>query len=125
MRRSLQCLSLAVSLLFLAQSALAQKKPKGKKESEGPSAAATWTDPIENEKSDKGPYAPQSEEGDAAPAEAPKAKSDPGRTRDRIDAFGQLIIGFGKVPLNNPNYDDAPSGNGTALGVLLGGRYDV
>lgn len=126
MRRSFPCLSLAVSLVFLAHGALAQKKPKAEKKADGPSAAATWTDPTENEKSDKGPYAPQSEEKDQPEPDAKaKPKADAGRKRDRIDVFGQLIIGFGAVPLNNPNYDDAPSGKGTALGIMLGGRYDV
>ena len=51
MRRSFSALSIAVSLVFLTTSAFAQKKGKGaKKEAEGPSAAATWTDPVENEK---------------------------------------------------------------------------
>jgi hypothetical protein len=52
--RSVTVVSLAVSLVFLSTSAFAQKKGKAaKKEAEGPSASATWTDPVENEKSDK------------------------------------------------------------------------
>jgi len=125
MRRKF-CLLAAVSLVFFANGALAQKKGKAEKKADGPSASATWTDPTENEKSDKGPYAPHNEEGEE-PAEEPKSKNapDPGRKRDKIAAFGQLVIGFGKLPGENPSYDDAPSGKGTALGLQLGGRYDV
>jgi hypothetical protein len=126
MRRRLHLVSLAFSLVFVANSALAQKKPKADKKADGPSASATWTDPTENEKSDKGPYTPHKEEGDE-PAAEPKAKNapDPGRKRDKIAAFGQLMIGFGKLPMENPSFDDAPSGQGTAIGLQLGGRYDV
>ena len=125
--RSFQVVSLAVSLVFLANNALAQKKPKPDKQADGPSASATWTDPTVDEKSDKGPYTPHKEEGDEPPPDETKAskKQDPGRKRDKIAAFGQLIIGFGKLPSENPSYDDAPSGSATALGVQLGGRYDV
>jgi hypothetical protein len=127
MQRPFTLVSLAISLVFVANSALAQKKPKDEKKSEGPSASATWTDPIENEKSDKGPYTPRKEEGEEGAPAAPTSKSapDPGRTRDKIQVFGQLVIGFGKLPGENPSYDDQPSGNGTALGLQLGGRYDV
>lgn len=119
--------ALTLSLVFLAPSAFAQKKPKGEKKEDGPSAAATWTDPTENEKSDKGPYTPHKEGSDEAPPEEPRGPKaqDPGRKRDKIAAFGQLVIGFGKLPMENPSYDDAPSGNGTAIGLQLGGRYDV
>lgn len=125
--RSFHVVSLAVSLVFLANNALAQKKPKPDKKADGPSASATWTDPTADEKSDKGPYTPHKEDGDEPPPDEPKAnkKDDPGRKRDKIAAFGQLIIGFGKLPSENPSYDDQPSGSGTALGVQLGGRYDV
>jgi len=126
MRRRLHLVSLAFSLVFVANSALAQKKPKAEKKADGPSAAATWTDPTENEKSDKGPYTPHKDEADE-PAPEPKNKNapDPGRKRDKIAAFGQLVIGFGKLPSENPNFDDKPSGSGTALGFQLGGRYDL
>ena len=67
--RSFHVVSLAVSLVFLANNALAQKKPKPDKKADGPSASATWTDPTENEKSDKGPYTPQKEDGDEPPPE--------------------------------------------------------
>jgi len=126
MQRPLHLVSLAVSLVFLANNALAQKKPKAEKKADGPSASATWTDPTENEKSDKGPYAPH-KEGSDEPAPEPKGKNvaDPGRKRDKIAAFGQLVIGFGKLPMENPSYDDAPSGNATVLGLQVGGRYDI
>jgi hypothetical protein len=116
----------AVSLVFLANNALAQKKPKAEKKADGPSASATWTDPTESEKSDKGPYTPHKEVSDepAPDPKGPKAQ-DPGRKRDPIAAFAQIVIGFGKLPMENPSYDDAPSGQGTAIGLQLGGRYDV
>jgi hypothetical protein len=79
MRRSFQLVSFAVALVFSANTALAQKKPKDKKkEDDGPSAAATWTDPTDQEKSDKGPYTPRKDESDA-PAPEPKRRADPGR----------------------------------------------
>ncbi len=115
----------AVSLVFLANSALAQKKPKAAKKADGPSASATWTDPTEHEKSDKGPYTPRKEESDEPAAEPTTPQVDPGRKRDKIAAFGQIVIGFGKLPLEGPSFDDAPSGAGTALGLQLGGRYDI
>jgi hypothetical protein len=122
MRRSFQLLSFAVSLVFLANTAFAQKKPKAKKSET--SAAATWTDPVESEKSDKGPFTPK-KEGDEQPAPEPKSARAPdkGRTRDKIDVFGQIVIGFGAAPQNSPTY--APGLKGTAIGFQLGGRYDV
>jgi hypothetical protein len=123
MRRSFLLFGCALSLIFGANTALAQKKPKDKKkEAEGPSAAATWTDPIDKEQSDKGPYTPHKDESDA-PKPEPKRAPDKGRQRDKLVAYGQLIIGFGKAPLNNAAFE--PSGKGTVLGILLGGRYDV
>jgi hypothetical protein len=124
MRRPLTLVSLAVLLVFVANSALAQKKPKGKKKTDGPSAAETWTDPVEKEQSDKGPYTPHKDEADE-PKPVPKSERAPdkGRKRDKIQVFGQLVIGFGGAPLNQPSY--APGGKGTALGFQLGGRYDI
>jgi hypothetical protein len=125
MRRSFQLVSLAVSLVFVANSALAQKKPKDKKkvQEDGPSAAATWTDPTENEKSDKGPYTPHKEDGDEAkPGPQSDRRPDRGRKRDKLDVFGQILIGFGRAPQNQPSYE--PGNKGTAIGFLLGGRYD-
>ena len=121
MRRSFQLLSFAVSLVFLANPAFAQKKPKAKKAET--SAAATWTDPVESEKSDKGPFTPKKAD-DEAPAPEPKSTHAPdkGRKRDKIDVFGQIIIGFGAAPQNSPTYE--PGWKGTALGFMLGGRYD-
>lgn len=125
MRRSFTVVSLAVSLVFVASGALAQKKPKGEKRDEGPSASASWSDPVENEKSDKGPFAPQtdSEGDDAKPAAKNSKAPDKGRKRDKLQAFGQVIIGFGRAPQNNPAFE--PGFKGTALGFQLGGRYDV
>jgi hypothetical protein len=121
MRRSFQLLSFAVSLVFLANPALAQKKPKSKKAEA--SAAATWTDPVESEKSDKGPFTPK-KEGDETPPEPKNTHApDKGRTRDKIQAFGQIVIGFGAAPQNSPTY--APGPKGTAIGFQLGGRYDI
>jgi hypothetical protein len=126
MRRQVHLVSLAVSLVFLANNALAQKKPKAEKKPDGPSASATWTDPTENEKSDKGPYAPHADESNAPLPEASGRKAeDAGRKRDPIAVFGQLVIGFGKLPMENPSYDDAPSGKATVLGLQIGGRYDI
>jgi hypothetical protein len=125
MRRPFSILSLAVSLVFVSTSALAQKKPKDEKRDEGPSASATWTDPVESEKSDKGPYAPQTDdEGDAA-APKPKGKraADKGRARDPLQLFGQVVIGFGQAPQESPTFEPGPKG--TAIGFQLGGRYDV
>jgi hypothetical protein len=114
--------SLAVALQ--SHDALAQKKGKGGAKPKGPSAEETWTDPIEKEQSDKGPYAPQSPKDEAPKPEPEKPKpQDPGRTRDKLSAFAQLLIGFGSAPLNTP--DNAYTGKGTALGIMLGGRYDV
>jgi hypothetical protein len=132
--------SLAVSFVFslsFPDRALAQKK--GQKEDDKPSAAATWSDPVESEKSDKGPFAPQTEgeEGDPEKAdekEKPTAKNAPdrGRKRDKLVLFGQIIIGFGKAPRNKPDYAagcvdsvEASCGKGTAIGFQLGGRYDI
>jgi hypothetical protein len=121
MRRSFPTLSIAVSLVFLTTSVFAQKKGQGaKKEAEGPSAAATWTDPVESETSDK----PEKPEGqDDAPKPEPKRSEDKGRKRDKLDLFAQFLIGFGKAPENNPAY--TPGDQGTALGLQLGGRYDI
>ena len=123
MRRSFQLFGCVVSLIFAANTALAQKKPKDKKQEEqGPSAAATWTDPIDQEKSDKGPYTPHKDESDE-PKPEPKHAPDKGRQRDKLVAFGQLVLGFGKAPLNNGDFSS--SYKGTVLGFQLGGRYDV
>jgi hypothetical protein len=121
MRRSFPLLSFAISLVFLANPAFAQKKPKAQKAEA--SAAATWTDPVENEKSDKGPFSPQKTE-EGAPAGEPKNSHAPdkGRKRDKVDVFGQLVIGFGGAPQNSPSYE--PGWKGTVLGFMLGGRYD-
>ena len=137
MKRTLPLVSLAVSLVFLANSALAQKKGKGDKKDDKPSAAATWTDPVESEKSDKGPFAPQTEgdeEAGAKPKDKPEPRNAPdkGRKREKILLFGQIVIGFGKTPRNSPDYhpgcienpDDA-CGKGTAIGFQVGGRYDI
>jgi hypothetical protein len=138
--RRLTALSLAVSLVFLATGALAQNKGKDKKEDAKPSAAATWTDPVESEKSDKGPFAPQTEGSEGDDAEkagekeraAPKNAPDKGRKRDKLVLFGQIVIGFGKAPRNKPDYgagcfdnSDEACGKGTVLGFQLGGRYDI
>lgn len=135
--RRLPVVSLAVSLVFLATGALAQKKGKDKEEDAKPSAAATWTDPVESEKSEKGPYAPQTEGDDAEKAgekEGPAPKSGPekGRKRDKLVLFGQIVIGFGKAPRNKPDYSpgcfdntDEACGKGTVIGFQLGGRYDI
>ena len=122
--RSVTVVSLAVSLVFLANNALAQKKPKGEKKSDGPSAAATWTDPTENEKSDEGPYRPHKDE-EGAPVSDKKSDRAPdkGRKRDPLHVFGQIIIGFGRAPVNQPSYE--PGNKGTAIGFQVGGRYDV
>ena len=120
MRRSFTALSLAVSLVFLTTSAFAQKGKAAKKEAEGPSASATWTDPVETEKSDK----PETPEGqDDAPKPESKRAEDKGRKRDKLDLFAQFLIGFGKAPENNPSY--TPGDQGTVLGFQLGGRYDI
>lgn len=115
--------SLTLAFVLIAPDALAQKKGKAA-QPKGPSAAETWTDPIEKEQSEKGPYAPQSpNEAEVAPQpDKPKPK-DPGRERDKLVMFGQLLIGFGEAPLNNPDY--SPTGKGTVLGIQLGGRYDI
>jgi hypothetical protein len=116
--------AVAVSLVFLANNALAQKKPKPNKKTDGPSAAATWTDPTDKEKSDKGPYTPHKEEsGEPAPEPKSAHAADKGRKRDKIQAFGQIVIGFGRAPLNHPDY--SPGNKGTAIGFQLGGRYDI
>jgi hypothetical protein len=121
--RSTTLVSLALSLVLLATGAHAQKKPKGKKQADGPSAAETWKDPVENEKSDKPAFAPQKEGEEAKPEPKSERAPDKGRKRDKLDVFGQLIIGFGRAPLNQPNYAAGPKG--TALGFQVGGRYDI
>lgn len=126
--RRLTLVSLSVSLVFTAHSALAQNKGKGGKKDEAPSASASWSDPAESEQSDKGPYAPQSEAEDGAkpdPGARPPGKNAPdrGRTRDKLRLFGQIVIGFGKMPLNNSRY--LPSEKGTAIGLQVGGLYDI
>jgi hypothetical protein len=121
MRRPFQLLSFAVSLVFLANPALAQKKPKPKKAET--SAAATWTDPVESEKSDKGPFTPKKDEEASAAEPKNKHAPDRGRKRDKIDVFGQIVIGFGAAPQNSPTYE--PGWKGTAIGFMLGGRYDI
>jgi hypothetical protein len=112
-------------------------KGKDAKKDDKPSAAATWSDPVESEKSDKGPFAPKTESEDEPKEKGePKAKNkrgeDKGRTRDKIDLFGQIVIGFGKAPRNSPDYrpgcfDNTADacGKGTALGFQIGGRYDI
>lgn len=129
MLRPFTLVSLAVSLVFSTQSALAQNKGKAdKEEDDRPSASATWTDPVETEKSDK-PAA--SEDADGKPVVAPTRKADPGRKRDKLQIYGQLIIGFGRAPQNgfpkssSDNTTDAPGAKGTVLGFQAGGRYDV
>ncbi len=116
--------ALALSLVFVANNALAQKKPKPNKQPDGPSAAATWTDPTDQEKSDKGPYTPHKEES-GEPATEPKSAraADIGRKRDKLQVFGQIVIGFGRAPQNRPDY--SPGNKGTAIGFQLGGRYDI
>lgn len=123
MRRSFTTLSIAVSLVFLSTSAFAQKKGKGaKKEADksSASAAATWTDPVESEKSDKKVEKPEGKD-DAPKPEAKRAPAK-GRPRDKLDLYAQFLIGFGKAPQNNPAY--TPGDQATALGFQLGGRYD-
>jgi len=113
-----------LSLVFATSAAVAQKKPKAAKKADGPSAAETWKDPVENEKSDKGPFTPKTdgdEKAEAAPE--PKHAPDPGRKRDKISAFGQIIFGFGHAPMNHPGY--AAGNKGTTIGFQVGGRYDA
>lgn len=122
--RSTTFVCAVLSLVLATSAAVAQKKPKGAKKADGPSAAATWTDPVESEKSDKGPFTPKTD-GEAEPPPEPQEKRAPdkGRKRDKLQAFGQIIFGFGHAPMNEPTYG---SGNkGTAIGFQVGGRYDI
>jgi hypothetical protein len=128
MRRTLTLatvtLATVVSLVFVANPALAAKKAKpGKKSDSGATAAQTWTDPTEKETSDKGPFTPQSKAEEPPPA--PKeTKLDPGRKRDKVVVFGDILIGFGKAPLPGPDIEGT-SGKATAVTLQLGGQYDV
>ena len=89
--RFVSFVSLAVSLVFAANPALAQKRPKPNKKTDGPSAAATWTDPTDKEKSDKGPYTPHKEEsGEPAPEPKNTRTPDKGRKREKLQVFGQI-----------------------------------
>ena len=130
MLRTVTLVSLAVSLVFAASPALAQKKGKDeKKKDDKPSAAATWSDPVESEKSDKDAPFAEKTESDGEPKEKPESKRgknapDKGRTRDKIDIFGQIVIGFGKMPENNPAFS-ASVEKATAIGFQVGGRYDI
>lgn len=113
-----------LSLVFVTSAAVAQKKPKGEKKADGPSASATWTDPVENEKSDKGPFTPKTDGDEKAPVEVkPRSAPDKGRKRDKLQAFGQIIFGWGRAPTNTPSY--GAGDKGTAIGFQVGGRYDV
>ncbi len=118
--------TLALSLIFLASSAAAQKKPKaGPKAATKPGASMSTTgaDPAESEKSDKGPFTPKSEEPDEPVVAPGPAKVDKGRKRDKISVFGEVLIGFGKVPLPSPT--NVSSGSATAVTLQAGGSYDV
>lgn len=123
MRRPFPFARLAVLLILASSAAFAQKKPKDTKQSDGPSASASWSDPVENEKSDQGPYGAKKEEAEApAPGPADARRPERGRKRDKLAAFGQIVIGFGRAPQNSRTYD--PGDKGTAIGFQVGGRYD-
>lgn len=123
MRRSFPFVRLAVFLILASSAAFAQKKPKDTKESDGPSASSTWSDPVESEKSDKGPFGARKEETDAVAAGRAEARRpERGRKREKLAAFGQIVIGFGRAPQNSPSYE--PGDRGTAIGFQVGGRYD-
>ena len=120
--------TIAVSLILLASSAAAQKKPKaGKKEPEKPgvSMASTGADPAESEKSDDGPFAPEGKTGELAEKQeqGEEVKEvEKGRARDKIVVFGEVLIGFGKVVLPSPTHE--ATRKGTSVTLMAGGTYD-
>lgn len=86
------------------------------------------SDPANSEKSDDGPYRPRAEKreikgGVKTDEAATDDDDDAPAPRDPMAVFAELLIGFGRVPMPEPAYEDSPSA--TAYALLLGGHYDL
>jgi len=119
----------AIILVFVSGPAFAKGK-KGAAEAKSGAGMMDSNDPAEKETSDKGPFAPKTEAGEAgdekaAPAvtEAPPEVVKP-RPRDPFVVFGNVLIGFGQAPEPGVGADKT-TGKATSFTLMAGGRYDV
>ena len=96
------------------------------KKSKGGGGSMDTGDPVDTERSDDGPYKPKGKTGEAAEKQEEKVEVEEvvkAKPRDKIVAFGEALIGFGKAP-PPPNAGDLNgTGDGTGVTLQVGGRY--
>src|SRR5882724_11474863 len=102
-------ISSRVAIIVVIFSGHAWAKPK-KANAKHTGTTMDSNDPVEKEKSDEGPFTPSGKTGELKKEEEkqeeekrvaalPPVKR---RPRDKIGAFGNLVIGFGKAPEPGP-----------------------
>lgn len=127
MKRQIASALTLAALIVVASAARAEDDEK--EESSGsPSGSLDSGDPAYSETSDKGPYRPKSKDKEVdKKREAKPVKKGPAAPpppRPKIQAFGQLLFGFGAAPV--PAAGEAPrTPDATTISLLLGGVYDL
>jgi len=122
MRSSLR---VALILVIFSGHALAAKPKKG-----APKQAAQTmdsNDPAEKELSEKKAATPKPEtvqEQKEKEVQIDAAQVAKTRARDKLGAFGNVLIGFGKAPEPGPGVDPA-TGKTTSFTFMVGGHYDL
>jgi hypothetical protein len=129
MKRQIASALTLAALTVFASAARAQDDEE-EKSSEGDSGGSLDSgDPADSETSDDGPYEPKSEEKkddkDQKPKKPVKKEEEaPPPPRPEIQAFGQLLFGFGAAPI--PAAGETPrTPDATTISLLLGGVYDI
>jgi hypothetical protein len=106
-------------------------RAKGKPAHTGASSMDS-NDPVEKEKSDAGPFAPQGKTGELKEEEAAQERAakaaetlpEKPEPRAAIAMFGNVVIGFGHAPEPGPGTASA-TGKAAGATFIVGGRYDV
>ncbi len=121
-------ISCRVAIILVIFSGQAWAKPK-KANAKQPGTTMDSNDPVENEKSDEGPFTPSGKTGplkreEVKQEEAERVAALPPikrRPRDEVGVFGNLLIGFGKAP----EPANTATGKTTAATFMVGGHYDL
>jgi hypothetical protein len=135
-----QAVAVALAALAVAGAAAAKdNKKKDKKEEADKKSGGMMEeggkDPAETETLDEdGAFVPGQQKkaeaaaaAEAAEAQKPKPKKPP-VARKTWGIFGEMLIGFGRAPLEgpiNPDTGDNTTGDGTVFTFMLGGHYDL
>jgi hypothetical protein len=120
----------AIILVIFSSHALAKPKKANAKHTGG--ATMDSNDPVEKEKSDEGPFTPSGKTGEIKKEEEKQEEEKrlaalppiKRRPRDKLAAFGNVVIGFGKAPEPGVGAQQA-TGKTTAATFMVGGHYDV